>query len=251
MLAVLGNPVDSAVALAMSAVSALTSLLTPAAGDLAAAAAVVVLTLAVRLLLLPLSILRLRAARRQTDLARRVQAIRRDHRDRPGRMQRELAEPLRQQRRLLLHQLLPALAQLPFAALLYRLCVTATVAGHANGLLTHAVFGTALGHQWLYGVAAGGLFGPPSLVFAGLFVLLAVVGWWSARLGRRAAAAAPASSPTGVPGLTRVTGLLAYAPVLVAAVVPLAAGISLLVTTAVAAAERHVFEAVSRRPLPT
>ena len=76
-------------------------------------------------------------------------------------------------------------------------------------------------------------------MFAGLFVLLAGIGWLSARMARRA-------SGPGRPG--RATGhqawpwprVLPFATVAIAAFVPLAAGLYLATSTAWTLAERAV-----------
>jgi hypothetical protein len=122
-------------------------------------------------------------------------------------------------------------------------------------------------------------------VFAGLFVLLAGVGWLSARMARRASAAA---GPGGTPGYTRApavagrpatatsgaatsraatsgagTGgagtsaapaalarILPFATVAIAALVPLAAGLYLATSTAWTLAERAGLAAPRRRGQP-
>jgi YidC/Oxa1 family membrane protein insertase len=71
------------------------------------------------------------------------------------------------------------------------------------------------------------------LVFLALFAALAALAWLMSRRMRRAAAAssvAPASGATAA--ITRVLPLLPYTVLLAAAVVPLAAGLYLLTTTA-------------------
>jgi YidC/Oxa1 family membrane protein insertase len=94
------------------------------------------------------------------------------------------------------------------------------------------------------------------MVYLGLFALLAVVTWVAARMSRNAAArqAALAAAP-GQPGQQAQPGgaigmllrVIPYVTVAIAAVVPLAAGLYLLTTTAWAAAERAV---ITRRMSP-
>ena len=77
-------------------------------------------------------------------------------------------------------------------------------------------------------------------MFLGLFALLAAVAWAGTLIARRVARPSPSAParPTGAMGaLIRV---LPYATVAVAAVLPLAAGLYLLTTTAWSAAERAV-----------
>ncbi len=82
----LGVPVDAAYHL----VFALTHLLTPVAGGLAAAAAIVLFTAAVRLLISPLSFRALRGQAAMARLAPQVQALRARYGRQPERFQREL-----------------------------------------------------------------------------------------------------------------------------------------------------------------
>jgi YidC/Oxa1 family membrane protein insertase len=109
--------------------------------------------------------------------------------------------------------LLPALAQAPFVLVLYRVFATSTPG---------ALLGVPLGDHW----TSGALFGPHAVVFAVLVGLLVLLGWWSARrLG-------------DAPLLMR---LLPYGTAVVALVVPLAAGLYLVTSTAWTALELAVF----------
>src|ERR1700726_2572499 len=110
MFSLYGVPVDAAYHL----VSGLTGILTPVLGGLAAVAAIVAFTMAVRLLLMPLS---LRALRGQAAQAR----------------------------------LAPRLLQGPFLSVMYLLFRSPTVGGTANTLLTHDLLGVPLGAHWLSG----------------------------------------------------------------------------------------------------
>jgi YidC/Oxa1 family membrane protein insertase len=153
---------------------------------------------------------------------------------------------------------LPALAQWPVLSVLYLLFRSPRIAGAPNTLLSHGLFGAPLGSRWLSGA---GPLSAQGAVFAGLFLLLAVIGWLSARLARRigapieaaqggAAASLPAAqrgaaaSPSAALGgaATSLPAALArvlpYFTVVVAAFVPLAAGVYLLTTTAWTLAER-------------
>ncbi len=94
-------------------------------------------------------------------------------------------------------------------------------------------------------------------MFAGVFVLLAVAGWLSARMTRRRAAAGPvAGPPAGAPAAGRtapgvpavLARLLPYVTVAVAAVVPLATGLYLVTTTAWTLAERALFGRPGHHP---
>jgi YidC/Oxa1 family membrane protein insertase len=121
---------------------------------------------------------------------------------------------------------LPALAQIPFVTVMYRLFTSTAVGGHANALLGGTVFGAPLGGHFFAALAAGNV-----AVFLGLFVLLGALAWYSSRWQAKQAQG---------PALVR---LLPYGTVLMASVIPLAAGIYLLVTNAWTVAERVVFYA--------
>src|SRR5260370_42269670 len=121
----LGGPVGAAYPL----VSALTYLLTPVAGGLAAAAAIVLFTAAVRLLISPLSFRALRGQAAMTRLAPQVQALRTRHGRQPERFQRELADLYKRVGTSPFSSFLPLLAPRPCLGMMYLLLRAATVGG--------------------------------------------------------------------------------------------------------------------------
>ncbi|WP_328925895.1 YidC/Oxa1 family membrane protein insertase [Streptomyces sp. NBC_00190] len=153
---------------------------------------------------------------------------------------------------------LPVLLQLPVFFLMYR------AFSSADELLAHRLFAAPLGARWTEALGEGGLFGAQGLVFLGLFAAIAGVAAWSAVRGRRAAASAAAAPPAALTGrgnakakagagavaelsaeqqqvmrkLGGVLPLLSFGTLITAAVVPLAAGLYLLTTTAWSVAER-------------
>ncbi|MFD7787584.1 YidC/Oxa1 family membrane protein insertase [Streptomyces nojiriensis] len=169
---------------------------------------------------------------------------------------------------------LPILLQLPVFFVMYQAFSSAEVGGKANELLGHRLFAAPLGARWTEALGEGGPFGAQGLVFLGLFGAIAVVAAWSAVRGRRtaasvAAAAAAAAAAPKKPGgrvgpkagvkagagggvmaevsaeqqevmrkLGGVLPLLSFGTLITAAVVPLAAGLYLLTTTAWSVAER-------------
>jgi YidC/Oxa1 family membrane protein insertase len=257
MPAFLGVPVDAAYHL----VSALAGVLAPLPGGLAAAAAIVLFTVAVRLLVLPLSYRAQRGMEAQARMAPRAQALRRQLAGQPDRLRRELSVLYESEGSSLFAGCLPLLVQWPFLSVVYLLFRSPTIGGAPNSLLTHDLFGAPLGSHWLGGA---GPLSAQGAVFAGLFVLLAVVGWLSARVARRFPAVGstvgvgsaepvrpghqagqcrsgePAGQDRGeaprAPGA--LARLLPYLTVVVAAFVPLAAGLYLVTTTAWTLAER-------------
>lgn len=223
--ALLSAPVGAAYHL----VVALAAVLHPALGAAATAAAIVVFTLGVRLVLLPLSISQARAEKARARLQPQVQALQNRHHGNPQRQQQEILALYRSEGTSVAAGCLPALAQWPFFMVMYRLFVSATVAGQQNVLLLHTVLGQNLPAVLVvYGVLA-----PQTLLFFGLLGLLTALATWSSR--RTAGTAGSAGPAAGAGMLLR---LLPYGTVALAAFVPLAAGIYLLTTTAWTAAER-------------
>jgi YidC/Oxa1 family membrane protein insertase len=245
MSSFLGVPVDAAYHL----VSGLTGILTPALGGLAAVAAIVAFTMAVRLLLMPLSLRALRGQAAQARLAPQLVALRQRYGKQPERLQREVAALYKREGTSMFAGFAPLLLQWPFLSVMYLLFRSPTVAGTANTLLTHDLFGVPLGAHWLSGAGPLDLASAQGVVFVGLFALLAGLCWLSARLGRlmtaQATGAKPAPGATaaatapGSPGL--LVRALPYLTVVIAAFAPLAAGIYLLTTLAWSLAERMLY----------
>jgi YidC/Oxa1 family membrane protein insertase len=136
------------------------------------------------------------------------------------------------------------LLQAPVLLVMYRLFTTAE---GGTGLLDERLAGVPLGRH-----LGDGLGGAALPLFGVLLAALLALAWWTSRRIRRTAAATGtvAGAPTRGPGtaaLGRLLPLLPYATVLVALVLPLAAVIYLVTTTAWSALE----QAVLRRPHPT
>ena len=241
---------DAGISVAYHLVTTLASAFAPVAGSLAAAAAIVAFTLAVRLLLLPLSYYGLRGQAAQARLQPQIAELRRRYASQPDRLQRELAAFYQREGGGLLLGCLPLLVQLPFFSVVYRLFLSHSVGGQPNRLLAHHLLGAPLGSNWLN----AGPLTAHGLVYLGLFALLALGGWLSVRLASRATAAAqPAAAQSAVPAakvattdaaaaqnraLTAVTRLIPFTTVIIAMFVPLAAGLYLLTTTWWTLAER-------------
>lgn len=219
-------PIAAAIEALYTVVTSLTSLLTPALGATSAAIAIVLLTFMVRVFLLPLGYAQARGEHSRARLAPKLRDLQRRHRHNPERLNREMNALYAEQGASPLAGCLPTLAQAPIFSVLYGLFLVREVGGHANALLTDVLAGVPLGAH----LASTG--GPGLLVYVGLFSLLAVVAW----LGRRL------SPPfdSDAPGAT-VVRFLPYWTIVVAAFVPLAAGLYLLASTAWTAAERAVF----------
>jgi len=236
MSSLFGVPVDAAYHL----VFGLTGVLTPVLGGLAAVAAIIAFTMAVRLLLMPLSLRALRGQTAQARLAPQLLALRQRHGKQPERLQREMAALYKREGTSMFAGFAPLLLQWPFLSVMYLLFRSPTVGGTANTLLTHDLLGVPLGAHWLSGTGPASAQGA---VFLGLFVLLAGLCWLSARLGRlmttQATGTSPAPGAAGSPGL--LVRALPYLTVVIAAFAPLAAGMYLLTTLAWSLAERMLY----------
>ena len=237
---------DAAVRAGYHILTSVISVLSPLFGGLAGAAAIVAVTIALRVALLPLSYYAVRGQAAQARLLPQLAELQRKYKNQPERLRRELTAVQQREGTSLFAGLLPLLAQWPFFSVLYRLFLTPVISGHPNALLSEQLLGVPLGSRWL---AGAGPFSAHGAVFLGLFALIALVSWAAVRLARRftaapgaagtagAAAGAPAAArPGGAVGwLTRV---LPYLTIVIAAFVPLAAGLYLLTTIAWTAAER-------------
>lgn len=219
----LGVPVDAAYHL----VSALTRVLSPVLGGLDAAVAIVLLTMAVRLLVLPLTFRALRGQAIQARIVPQLQALRKKYGKQPERFQREVTALYRREGTSPFASLWPILLQWPFLTVLYLLFRSPKVAGQTNTLLTHDLLGVPLGMHWFGGDGVVSLQG---LVFAGVFVLLAAACWLAARTAR-----------SGLGGATWLVRALPYVTVAIAAFAPLAAGLYLVTSTGWSVVERRWF----------
>jgi YidC/Oxa1 family membrane protein insertase len=183
---------------------------------------------------MPLSLRGLRGQAAAARLAPQLQALRKRYAKQPERLQREMAALYKREGTSMFAGLTPFLLQWPLLSVIYLLFRSTQIGGKSNTLLTRDVFGVPLGGHWLDGAGPVSMHG---LVFLGVFVLLAGLCWLSARLGQlMTAQTAGPDAPGGA--LVRV---LPYLTVVIAAFVPLAAGIYLLVSTGWALAERNFF----------
>ena len=237
MSTVFGVPVDAA----YYVVSTLAAAITPLTGGLAVAIVIVLSTVAVRLLLLPLSYYALRGQVAQSRLAPQLQALRQRHRRDPDRLTREVRSLYRDRGTSMFAGYLPLLLQWPLLSVMYLLFRSGTIGGAPNTLLRHHLFAALFGAHWL--TAPGPLSGQGA-VFAGLFALLTVTGYLAVRVSRRlfpasaaALSPAPGSAVASSPWLARLTPLLT---VVFAAFLPLAGVLCLLTTTTWTLLERRV-----------
>src|SRR5579862_9501704 len=199
MSAIFGVPVDAAYHL----VSGFTSFLAPALGGLAAIAAIVLFTVAVRIILMPLSLRGLRGQAAQARLAPQLQELRRKHAKQPERLQREMTALYKREGTSMFAGLTPLLLQWPLLSVIYLLFRSTQIGGKPNTLLTHDLFGVPLGSHWLDGAGPVSTHG---LVFLGVFVLLAGLSWLSVRLGQLMTPAVAGAGRSSGSGARRSSG---------------------------------------------
>ncbi|MFB8237831.1 YidC/Oxa1 family membrane protein insertase [Kitasatospora purpeofusca] len=197
------------------------------------ALAIVLFTVCVRLALHPLARAAARGEKARARLAPRIAELNRKHKGRPEKLQASLAELYREEKASPFAGCLPMLVQIPFFSVMYRLFTT------PNDLLGHTLFGAPLGLHVGSAHGAG-----EWAVFGVLYAGLAALGYVNFRRARRAQAKQAAQSARGEAQGAQVQPGLAFLPylsfgtVLFAALVPLAAAVYLLTTTAWTAAER-------------
>jgi YidC/Oxa1 family membrane protein insertase len=209
----------------------------------------------------------------------KIAELRRRHAKDPQRLQSELGALYRAEGAGMFGGFLPLLIQLPFFSVMYRLFLDHSVAGVPNTLLTHSLLAAPLGSHWLAGAgplsAQGAVFAGLFALLAAVAVLAVraarraapavppvpvtpargKVPAGSTPAGSTPAGSAPSASatpvsatrapatPASVPGgraVSFVTWIIPFASLVTAAIVPLAAGLYLLTTTAWALAERTV-----------
>ncbi|ROP66852.1 membrane protein insertase YidC [Curtobacterium sp. PhB115] len=228
-------------------IAALTTVLSPATGSFAAALAVVLLTLAVRAVLVPLSVLQVRAERDRRRLAPRIAELRKRHGKDSERLQRAVQQLYTNEKVSPLAGCLPVLAQAPVLSLVYTLFTHASIGGTANALLDATLVGVPLGHSLVVTLTS------PLWAHAWVVVVLLVVLAVVVELSRRANLRwnpVPAPEPaTAVPGAAATAAIARYAPfttVVFAAIAPLAAALYVVTSAAWTAAERAVLRRVVR-----
>ncbi|MFC4111637.1 YidC/Oxa1 family membrane protein insertase [Nonomuraea zeae] len=197
-----------------------------------AALGIVLFTLAVRLLLLPLNVRQARTAKIRERLAPKLRELQKRFARNPERLSKEMSALYAKEGSSPFAGFLPMLGQLPFMWLMYR------VATHPTALVGHDLFGAPLGQQVAGVVANYGLASTPVLVFVVVIALVAVVAWLSTRQIK--------VSEEQPELMRKLAPLLPFGSVLAALVLPLAAGLYLLVSTAWAVSERAV---LASRPL--
>jgi YidC/Oxa1 family membrane protein insertase len=217
----------------------LVTVLSPLFGGLAAAAAIVLFTIAVRLILAPLSYRAMKGMDTQAKMAAQVRELRQRHSGQPEALQRAVAALYRAEGTSVFTGCLPLLVQWPFFSVMYLVFRSPVIGGVHNALLGHELFGAPLGSYLLNGA---GVFSVHAAVFAGLFLVLAGIGWVAVRRTRALTATAGGSAAPAA-----LTRFIPYITVVFAAFLPLASGLYLATSTAWTLGEREVLRRISQR----
>lgn len=223
-------PISATLDAAYALLMGLASLLQPVTGGASAAVAVVILTLLVRAILIPTGIAQAKADQTRARLAPKLQALQRRHQNDRERLQRETMKLYADEKASPFAGCLPVLIQAPVVGIIYTLFLHTAIAGHPNDLLTEQVFGVPLGASLIGFIGSGTLTWPAFAVFGVLIVLIVSVAEITRRV-LRPAPTAVASTPGGE-GMLRLVGVLQFGTAVAAVLVPLAAGLYLLVTVA-------------------
>jgi YidC/Oxa1 family membrane protein insertase len=182
------------------------------------ALAIVLFTMAVRLLLHPLARAAVRGEKAKAALAPEIQKLQKKYGKDLVRFSEESQKVYRANGVSMFAGMLPMLATMPFFMVMYRIVTT------PNPLLDGTIFGVPLSSHFLSSL---------SWVFFVLFGLLAVVAYLTVRWQQSRMTTTP--TPGFMTGLLKV---LPFGTILVAAYLPLAAGLYLLTTTTWTIAER-------------
>ncbi|MFF0202216.1 membrane protein insertase YidC [Streptomyces sp. NPDC005017] len=219
-------------------VEQLADLLQPLFHGSAAAAAIVLFTALVRLLVHPLSRASARGARARAALQPRIAELRAKHAKDPERLQRAVLDLHTREKVSPLSGCLPSLFQAPAFLLLYHLFSSSEIGGEPNALLGHQLLAAPLGDRWADALAGGGPFGGAGLVYLALFAVVVAVAVFNFRRSRVSlAGGAPVDAP-GAGAVAKVMPYLSFFTLITVAVVPLAAALYVVTSTAWSAAER-------------
>jgi len=208
-----------------------------------AALAVVLVTLLVRAALIPTGIAQAKAEQTRARLAPRLRELQKRHKNDRERLQRETMQLYRDENTSPLAGCLPVLIQAPVVGVLYTLFLHTTIAGHPNALLDETLLGVPLGSTLLASLSRGDTAGV--LVCSAIVVIIALVGEITRRAFRVSPVAGDVALPAAAGGLI---GALQFVTAVVAAFVPLAAGLYLVVTVTWTLGQRLVLRRIYPAP---
>lgn len=231
-------PISATLDAAYALLMGLASLLQPIAGDASAAVAVVILTLLVRTILIPTGVAQAKADQTRARLTPKLQVLQRRHKNDRERLQRETMKLYADEKTSPFAGCLPVLIQAPVVGIIYTLFLHTVIAGHPNNLLTEQLFGVSLGASLLGSIGGGTVTWAAAAVFGVVILLIVAVGEITRRVLRPALTTAPTTA--GGEGMLRLVGVLQFGTAVVAAFVPLAAALYLLVTVTWTLAQRLI-----------
>ncbi|MFJ5833818.1 YidC/Oxa1 family membrane protein insertase [Streptomyces sp. NPDC093089] len=217
-----------------SLVERLADLLQPLFATTATAAAIVLFTMLVRLAIHPLSRASARGQKARTRIAPELAALRKKHAKNPERLRKAVVELHAREKVSPFAGILPSLLQAPAFLLMYHLFSGDRMTGHT-------LLAAPLGGHWADALSHGGVFGPAGRVYLVLFALVAAVATFTYRRTKAQLAAQPLDLGQPTPGagaITKVMPLLSFATLISVAVVPLAAALYIVTSTAWTAVER-------------
>jgi YidC/Oxa1 family membrane protein insertase len=235
-------PIAATLDAAYAALMGVAALLHPLVGTASAAAAVVLVTLVVRAILIPTGVAQAKAEQTRARIAPRLLALQRKYKNDRERLQRETMQLYADEKASPFAGCLPVLIQAPIVGVIYALFLNAVIAGHSNDLLVEQLFGVPLGSSLIAMAGDGGVTLATGVVFGVVIAAIAGVAEITRRVLRPQTAAEP--SMTGSAGALRLVGLLQFATAVVAAFVPLAAGLYLLVTVSWTLVQRLVLRRI-------
>lgn len=239
------GPIAAILDAAYTGLTALSDALEPLAGSAAAAVAVILVTLLVRTLLIPVGISQAKAEQSRARLAPKLRELQKKHKKNPEQLQRATMQLYQDENTSPLAGCLPVLLQAPVVGILYSLFLRTDIAGHANDLLAHELFGASLGTSLVHMLFAGPFSLPTLIVFGVLLVIIVAV----AEVTKRVFRPQPTDdSPLSSPGMLRMMNALHYLTAVFAVFVPLAAALYLTITVAWTLVQRMLLR--RRYPLP-
>lgn len=234
------GPIAAVLDAASGFVQSISAALDPLAGANAAALAIVLCTLALRAALVPVGVSQVRAQRVRERLAPRITALRARHAKDPARMQSELSALYAAEKASPFAGCLPLLVQAPVLSGVYALFVLPMIAGHANPLLAHALFGAPLSASLMAAVGSGSVL---ALVVPGTVVALILAVLLVGRRMQLRMMPTPVVEPApGTAAVARLASWLPLVTVAFAAFAPLAAALYIAVSTTWTLVERPVLQ---------
>ncbi|GHD89428.1 membrane protein insertase YidC [Streptomyces naganishii] len=220
-------------------VEQLADLLQPLFHASAAAAAIVLFTALVRLLVHPLSRAAARGQRARAALQPRIAELRKKHRKDPRRLRQAVLELHAAEKVSPLSGVPASLCQLPAFFLLYHLFSRPAPSDGSGGLLGHGLFAAPLGGRWVDVLGDGQVFGAAGGVYGALFAVVALLAGLNYRRARHSTEVLPAPEGGGAAGaIARALPFMSFLTLVTVAVVPLAAALYVVTSTAWSTVER-------------